>query len=161
MIDQNELKKQLHYDKNTGIFTRLVSNHHSVKLGEIAGTANNRYIMIRVNGKKYAAHRLAWLYVYGDMPKMVDHINGNPSDNRIENLRLANHFTNNYNSKLRKDNTSGLKGINWNKKCKLWAVRVSVDGVRKFLGYFDNLEFAELVVKEARDKYHGEFARHQ
>ena len=159
MITQEYLKLNLNYDENIGIFTRIKSNHHSVKLGDVAGTDNKGYIMISINHKKYGAHRLAWLYVYGEMPACIDHINGNPSDNRICNLRPASQFTNNYNAKIRKDNTSGVKGINWNSQWKKWAARISVNGYRKFLGYFDDLELAELVVSEARLKYHGDFAR--
>lgn len=159
MITQDDVKLNLHYDENTGIFTRIKSNHHSVKIGEVAGTDNRGYVMISINHKKYSGHRLAWLYVYGELPEYIDHINGNRSDNRLCNLRPANKLTNNYNSKLRKDNVSGVKGVTWSIQLKKWAARISINGYRKFLGYFDDLEFAELVTSEARLKYHGEFAR--
>lgn len=161
MITQEYIKLNLNYDENTGIFTRIKSNHHSVKVGDIAGTDNRGYTMISINHKKYGAHRLAWLYVHGEMPECIDHINGNPSDNRICNLRPANQLTNTYNSKIRKDNTSGVKGVNWNAQWKKWAARISINGYRKFLGYFDDLELAELVASESRLKYHGEFARNK
>ena len=72
---------------------------------------------------------------------------------------LTRNLQNAYNTKIRTNNTSGVKGVSWHKKDKKWRVRVCVDGVNNFIGNFDDLELAELVAIEARDKYHGKFAR--
>lgn len=155
MITQSELKYKLHYNENTGIFTRI-------KTGEIAGFIRNGYIIIGINQKEYRAHRLAWLYVYGYMPnKFIDHINLNKSDNRICNLRQATKSQNAMNVKLSSKNKSGYKGVSWNKEKNKWKVALKLNGIQKHFGYFSNLEFASLVAKEAINKYHKEFANYQ
>ena len=163
MITQEELKKQLYYNSETGIFTRLISNHHSVKIGDKAGCLDNGYLRIVVNNKQYYAHRLAWLYIYGEFNQypqfVIDHIDGNKLNNKISNLRKITNQQNVLNQKLRKNNTSGVKGISWHSRDKCWIARLMINGVAKHLGQFKDLELAELVVIEARKKYHGEFAR--
>jgi len=163
MITQEELKKLLHYNPKTGIFTRVVSVGRKVKSGQVAGGLDNGYIKIGINGKRYFAHRLAWLYVYGEfsnLPQMViDHIDGNTINNKIENLRKVTHQQNILNQKLRTTNTSGIKNICWHKREGKWYVRVMNKGVMKNIGYFEDLELAELAAIEVRRKYHGQFAR--
>ena len=83
----------------------------------------------------------------------------NRNDNSIENLRPAN-SKNQQNAKIRKDNKSGIKGVYWFAELKKWKVDIGVNGKRKYIGVFNDLELAELVAQEARDKYHGKFARH-
>ena len=160
MITQEELKSQLNYDEVTGIFTWKIKNSNRIKIGDIAGSINNKgYTIITINKKHFVAHRLAWLYVYNYIPsKDIDHINGNRADNRINNLREATRSENSFNSKISKNNKSGLKGISWHKTAKKWEVCLRFNGVKKYLGIFDNIELAELVITEARAKYHGMFA---
>lgn len=130
--------------------------------GTKAGYLNNTgYLRVKINQKGYLIHRLIYLAHHGHLPQMIDHINGNPLDNRIENLREATSCENQYNAKVRKDNYSGIKGIGWNKNKKKWIVRIRINGVRKTLGAFEDLELAELVILEARNKYHKEFARNE
>jgi len=161
MINQKELKYLLNYNAETGLFTWLQRMANGkIKPGDIAGANRNGYIDITINRKIYGAHRLAWLYVYGELPTdYIDHQNGNPSDNRIENLRISTNQQNQWNQKISKNNTSGVKGVCWNKALKKYSARISIEGKRKFLGLFESLEFAELVVNEARNKYHGNFSR--
>jgi hypothetical protein len=149
MINQNDLKTILHYDSETGVFTRKRTN-------KITGCVTPRgYVYIGINGKQIFAHRLAWLYVYGIMPpEQVDHINRNRSDNRISNLRLCNNIENGQNSKLRSDNKSGFKGVSWEKNRKKWQVYVYINKRGKFFGYFDDLYEANLVATNARKKFH-------
>lgn len=90
----------------------------------------------------------------------IDHINNKTYDNRIENMRLATVSENNQNALMRKDNTSGVKGVSWNKRDKVYAVAISINGKRKMFGTFVDFELAELVVNEARDKFHGKFANY-
>jgi hypothetical protein len=160
MITQSELKSQIHYDSKTGLFTWL-KNKSTVKVGNVAGCLKkDGYIHIKFNNKTYPAHRLSWLYVYGHMPNYyLDHINGCPSDNRITNLREATASQNSHNVKITCRNTSGIKGIYWHKKSKKWIAKVSVNKQSKYLGSFNEIELAELVINEARLKYHGAFAR--
>lgn len=114
MITQEELKNQFHYNPYTGIFIRK-------KLGKKTGSKNNcGYININVNNKTYSAHRLAWLYVHGDWPKNIDHVNHIRHDNRLVNLRNVTHKENRRNSSLISTNKSGVNGVHWNKNTNKW-----------------------------------------
>lgn len=162
MLTQDYLKSILDYNVDTGIFTWKISNNRKIKIGDIAGTIRpDKYIQIRINGKTYLGHRLSWLYVYGKFTEQtIDHINNNPSDNRICNLREASVQENMYNRKINKSNKSGIKGICWHKCTNKWRARLTVNGKEKHIGLFDNLELAELAIIETRNKYHKEFANH-
>jgi hypothetical protein len=131
----------------------------SVKSGQKAGFLNlKKYQKVKIKGKAYFAHRLIFMMHNGYMPEFIDHIDGNPENNLIENLRPASRQQNNANAKLRIDTASGAKGVTWHKS--KWNVRVSVNGERKHIGSFEDFELAELVATMAREKYHGLFARH-
>jgi hypothetical protein len=162
MITQQELKEILNYDANTGIFTWKNTNKYSNrKINAIAGGYDSGYIRVCINKKRYGGHQLAWLYIYGEIGGFdIDHANGIKSDNRIVNLRKATVSENAYNRKLSSRNTSGIKGVTWHKKSKKWQVVVTVNKQHKYLGQFNDLEFAELVVSEARDLFHKDFANH-
>lgn len=132
-----------------------------IKSNMIAGYLDNSgYIRIRVNHSRYLIHRLIYLMHYGYLPDRIDHKDNNPLNNRIENLREATNQQNSLNRKLNKNNTSGVKGVYWRKDTNNWQVRVTINGNFKSLGSYNDLELAELVANEARDKYHGEFANH-
>lgn len=128
--------------------------------GKKAGSLNDNrgYHKVQINNKKYLLHRIIFQMFYGYMPKILDHIDSNPSNNRIENLREATHSQNCFNRSKPIHNTSGIKGVNWHNSTKKWEVRVMIFGKRLNFGRFNNLELAELVAIEARDKYHGKFA---
>lgn len=130
------------------------------KSGKLAGGVHPLgYVKVRADGKMYMAHRLIWKMFNKDFEVgTLDHINNKPADNRIENLRTATRAENNRNAVLRKDNTSGVKGVSWNTRDKRWTVAIMLDGKRKTLGNYKDLELAELVSWEARDKFHGKFA---
>lgn len=132
------------------------------KAGSKAGTYrphDNAYQVI-INGKHYLTHRIVFMMHNGYLPQFVDHIDRNRSNNKIENLREATLEQNAQNAKIRKDATSGVKGVSWSKVDKAWRVRVQANGQRKDFGGFKDLELAELVAMEARDKYHGKYANH-
>jgi hypothetical protein len=119
------------------------------------------YVKIRLDNKTYMEHRLIWKMFNKDFETgTLDHINNNRSDNRIENLRIASRAENNRNAVLRKDNTSGVKGVNWNKRDMRWTASIMVDGKRKALGNFKDLALATEFVQLARDMVHGDFANH-
>lgn len=114
MITQENLRNLLEYSPLTGEFTwlqRKVKNQ--VKIGDKAGTVQkDGYVQIGVDNKKYHAHRLAWLYTYGRLPKeQIDHIDGNPSNNKLENLREVSPIENQRNQKMKSNNTSGITGV--------------------------------------------------
>ena len=126
-----------------------------------AGTKHHTgYIQIGYLGKLYNAHRIIFLMYCGYLPTVIDHINGDRSDNRIENLRAASWTKNLQNMRLHPTNTSGVKNVSWCNTRKKWAVFVSIDGKRVNFGRYDDLELADLVATEARNKYHKSFARH-
>jgi hypothetical protein len=115
---------------------------------------------LAVNGTLYLKHRLIFMFYNGFMPSVVDHIDGNPLNNKIENLRAATTFQNQRNRPINKNNKSGHKNIVWLENQKKWRVRVISDKKIAFQQNFNNLELAQLVAIEARNKYHGEYANH-
>lgn len=118
------------------------------------------YMRIGIDGKRYLQHRIIYLLFHGHLPPVVDHIDGNPTNNRIENLRAATNAENLQNMKLSPSNTSGGKNVSWDRKAKKWLVMLKVNGAKKYLGLFKDFELADLVASEARNKFHGQFARH-
>lgn len=101
------------------------------------------YIIISLDGIPYKAHRLAWLYVHGEMPAaIVDHINRDKTDNRIANLRLATRSENARNINRRRDNTSGITGVTFLPKTSRWAAKLTVNSWNHFLGSFATKEEA-------------------
>jgi hypothetical protein len=161
MITQEELKELLNYNSETGVFTWKVSPARQVFSGDIAGTKRkDGYIQIKVKNELILSHRLAWIYMYGYLPKYIDHINGQRDDNRIINIREVSNQQNSLNSKISKNNTSGIKGVYWDKSRNKWTVRLSIDGKCKFFKRFDDIDLAKLVIEEVRNKYHGKYANH-
>jgi hypothetical protein len=162
MASHNELTPVfLHglFDYVDGELFYRVSRGH-IKKGAMAGTVrkDGRKQTI-INGKHYLNHRLVFLMHHGYLPEFIDHINGNPRDNRLENLREATRVENAWNKKMQHNNTSGIKGVCWHKQSEKWDVRITVGAKRIGLGRFVDIELAELVAVEGRDKYHKEFAR--
>ena len=155
MITQSELKEMLHYNPETGIFTRLISVAPNARAGDIAGCNTSvGYISIYVKNKKYAAHRLAWLYMTGEFPKHgTDHINHIKDDNRFVNLREATQRENCKNQSMRIDNTSGVTGVFWRKDVNKWRARIEVNQDTVCLGsHVDKFE-AICARMSANNKY--------
>lgn len=159
MITQAELQKLLSYDPETGIFRWLAPNSNRVCVGDVAGTHNSHgYVQIGINKILHQAHRLAWLYVYGENPpNEVDHINGIKNDNRISNMRLAIRSENGRNVEKHLDNTSGFKGVSWNKRKNRWHTQCMVNGKRHHLGLFLTREEASAAYQTFAKLHHGEF----
>lgn len=152
MVNRDVLVSALSYNKDTGEFVWIKRTSNRINIGDVAGRVSQGYVGISLNGKRYQAHRLAWLYVYGEWPdKMIDHINQNRSDNRIANLRLANKSENAKNTKLPSDNSSGRIGVSWNKNKSKWESYINVSKRRKNLGTYDDYELACFVREEAED----------
>ena len=161
MITHGVLRDRFTYNESDGFFyfNKNISNKKS---GDIAGSLMpSGYRVIRVFGRRYYAHRLAWLYVYGKWPdNQIDHINGNKDDNRITNLRNASSCQNNQNSRINKSNSSGFKGVSWNKKSKKWRAYCGAFGRQVHIGLFDDINDAAAAVHEFRSRAHNEFANH-
>jgi len=158
-LNASYLRKLLKYNPDTGVFT-WCENRGTAQAGDVAGTYDNHgYIIIKINYKRMRAHRLAWLYVYGRLPLLqIDHINNIKDDNRIINLREATGSQNLYNRPLPKSNTSGYRGVHWSKRGKKWCVTLRVNGHKKYLGLFNNINEAVEAHTKAIIKYHGEFS---
>ena len=106
---------------------------------------SGRYWKVNLNGHPYAAHRVIWLMHYGYFPENeIDHINRNPLDNKLENLREASRTCNARNTGIACINSSGVKGVYWNKRDSSWIARIKVRQKYYHLGYFDN--FCEAVL---------------
>ena len=158
MITQKQLKELLFYNPDTGYFSWLEDRP---KGGHKAGvdiiTENNRgYIYLNINRKKLEVHRLAWLYVYGELPVcQIDHIDGNPINNRIDNLRAVTRSENQKNRCLQKNNTSGILGVCWNKANSKWQVSCG----KKYIGCFVEIWDA-ICARKSGDYKHGFHINH-
>jgi len=155
-LTQEQLQQLLSYDPDTGIFTNLKSRGR-VKIGSVAGSKySNGYICIAIDSKRYLAHRLIWLYVYGEFPaNQIDHINEVKDDNRLVNLRLATSQENQHNkSSPQTNNTSGYLGVYWNKPRGKWIARIQVNGKNKHLGLFNTAEEASAVYLAVKRELH-------
>ena len=159
MITVEELRTLLSYEPTTGIFVWR-TKRPGRQCGDEAGTPDSwGYIQIRLRGRRYAAHRLAWLYVHGEWPPSeIDHANGNPGDNRLVNLRPATKAQNNFNKRAPVTNKSGVKGVRWHTRHKKWVAEIRVNGKKKHLGCFDSLEKAAAAYRDEAIAHHGEFA---
>ena len=150
-ITQEELKNRLDYNPLTGVFTWLHDKPNvKKKAGDSAGCKMNKgYIHINLNGKKYLAHRLAWLYTYGVFPSgFIDHINGDRDDNGIVNLRQVTNRENCQNN-ITVRNGDRLVGAHWSTKMQKWKSSYHYNGKYHNLGVFNTAQEASKAYIEA------------
>lgn len=154
------IRASLAYDPLTGIMTRKTNSGGS-KIGDRAGFPNPLgHIRVAVQGVQYFGHQLAWAHYYGVWPtNYIDHINGDPGDNRIDNLRLCTHAENCRNGKLRSSNSSGFKGVSFDKSRQKWNAEITHQRRKIHLGRYETREEAAIAYDAAAKKFHGEFAR--
>ena len=157
-ITQDYVKQLFEY--RDGELYRKTSISNSYAGNKIGGLNMQGYLRAKINDKTYSLHRLIFLMHHGYLPKLIDHIDGNKLNNKIENLRGATNVENLFNRKAQKNSKSGVKNVCWSKKRNKWVVQLHIDNKCKCFGSFDDLELAELVAQEARNKYHGSFANH-
>jgi hypothetical protein len=132
-----------------------------MKAGGKVGFINDKgYISVNLNGKHTLVHRLIWLMQHGEMPTLIDHIDGNRANNKIENLRLADRAQNMHNKPAHRNNTSGRKGVSWHKKSNKWMAQIVCRGKHHYLGVYESIDQADNIVRKARDMLHGSFANH-
>lgn len=159
LLTIDRLKAVLHYDPETGKFTRLISSGGAQPGSEPGHYNHNGYRIISVDSVKYRAHRLAWFYMTGEWPKEdIDHENLIPSDNRWKNLREATDAQNLQNIGTPKHNTSGLKGASWREDKQKWRATICSRGKWRHLGYFSSKEEAHAAYCAAALELNGEFA---
>jgi hypothetical protein len=158
LMTVDELRQAVSYDPETGVFIWTKKRCGRCRIGSKAGAQRlDGYIEIYIHGKTYKAHRLAWLYMNGEWPShQIDHIDGDRANNRIKNLRDLTKVLNMQNQRRpQKSNTSGYLGVSWQRaKCK-WEARISVGGVRHFLGTHPTAEDAYVAYLDAKRQLHG------
>lgn len=154
------LRSAISYCPDTGVFTWIKPRTRNDWIGKEAGTVSRLgYRSIIFGTRRYQAHRLAWLYVHGRWPEYaIDHINGNPGDNRIFNLRECTYSQNSANAKIRSNNTSGFKGVSWSRKRNKWIASLTINGRPKNLGGFETREEASAFREMISKQVYGEFA---
>lgn len=157
ILDQSFLKEYFHYDEYTGVFTRI-KMLYGVKIGDVAGCkTHNGYIEIKINGKSYGAHRLAWLYMTGDWPiNHIDHINSNGTDNHWKNLRDVTRTVNLQNQRKPQahNKTSGLLGVHFEKESGKFKAQIKHEGKKKNLGRYSTAAEAYAVYLSFKRKNH-------
>ena len=157
MITQEELKTYLIYNPLSGNFFWRKQPSYKIPLGSIAGTYNDSgYIIIGILGNRYRAHRLAFLYMLGKMPKnQVDHIDGDRSNNRWKNLREVTPLVNAQNVHgASKNNKSGYLGVSWSKQHQKWRANLYINKKQTHLGLFDTPEEAHACYLAAKAEHH-------
>lgn len=156
----NRVHEVLAYDRETGAFTYRVRVAQRAPAGAIAGSVNSEgYRHIRIDGRAYKAHRLAWLIETGSWPTaMIDHINGDRDDNRIANLREATRSQNLANSKVIRAGKLTQKGISQRSKGR-WIARIQANGTSQFLGSFASEQNAVAAYVRAAKEEFGAFAK--
>ena len=156
-VTADRLRKVLAYDPDTGLFTWNVRQGARGLVGEVAGTISARgYRVINIDKRPHLAHRLAFLYMLGDVPSCVDHIDGDPLNNRWANLRPATNSLNLQNLRhARADSTSGVMGAHrLPGKRERWQARITVHGARRSLGVFKTAALAGAAYLAAKRIHH-------
>lgn len=171
MLTHSLLQELIYYDAETGVFTwkhrdeSLFASRRSY--ASFCGKYANKvagYNKTAVNGKdyrnimilnvNYLSHRVAWFYIYGNWPvNDIDHIDGNGMNNKIINLRDVTAIDNGRNKRLPENNNSGVVGVSWHKRDKVWEAKIKVNQKAIYLGRFSSIESAAKVRKSAEIKY--------
>ena len=168
VLAQTDVKKLFDYDPITGFCARLTRPCNSVKIGARLGWIHNcagglRYFRTEVHGKEYLIHRLIWLWMTGEMPpNEIDHIDGNGLNNVWNNLRETTRSQNMRNAKIYSTNKSGQAGVSFYARSRKWRAAISTGvGIKKHLGYYDDLEdaIAARLQAEKTNGYHKNHGR--
>ena len=157
-LTQSDVKDAFEYVDGMLLWKNPKTNR--LKKGAVAGTLKDGYRRVNLNYTLYYVHRLVWLYHYGVMPLgMIDHIDMDRSNNRIENLREATPTQNSMNRLKTKSNSSGFKGVSFHEKTQKWRAACSVNGSRKYLGLYKSPEEAHAAYVQEVTKHYGEYGR--
>ncbi|MCK6984088.1 HNH endonuclease, partial [Enterobacter roggenkampii] len=161
LMSVGDIRDLIDYNPETGVLTAKV-NFSGRQAGSVIGSQTwQGYYAFSLFGKKCFAHRLAWLLHYGEWPSQpIDHINGIKTDNSIINLRLCSLSQNQFNKPTQKNNTTGVKGVYWNKRDKRYVASVQFNGKKYSAGHHKDIESAKEAVMKLREKLAGEFTNH-
>ena len=152
-LTQSRLKELLAYNPKTGELTWVAPTNCSIRVGAVAGCYSNGYIRVQIDGAAYMAHRLAWFITYNVWPECIDHINHARDDNRLNNLREATAQENSMNASLSKANKSGVTGVHWHTRDKIWQSSIMTGGKIVYLGRFADKADAVKARKDADNEY--------
>jgi hypothetical protein len=165
------MKKDFSQQELLGLFTYKPDSGELVRMagraaGRVAGSklwcasGKKNKIQVTIDGWVYSVHRIIWTMVNGsiDSRQFIDHINGDPFDNRISNLRLSTNTTNQWNRKAPKNSTSGVKGVTWSRPMEKWKSAIKVNGEFRHLGYFPTKGQAASAHAKASLMMHGAFS---
>lgn len=158
MITQEFILERFYYRDGLLFHT---GNHlvNQVKAGDVAGCLGSHgYLQLKINNKSYLNHRIVFLMFNGFLPEYVDHIDGIRTNNKLENLRECTFSQNRCNTKVYRNNKSGIKGINWDREHGKWTARIQFKNKRILVGRFSQLNDAKNAIIERRNSLHGEFA---
>jgi hypothetical protein len=161
-LSTEAVRRFLLYDPHTGMWLWRADGVNRKK-GWFAGIKHNKgYWALRIGRGRYLAHRIAWLWMTGEWPKHeIDHIDLDRSNNKWGNLREATFAQQARNTKQRTHNTSGFRGVSFNRRIAKWAAGIRVEGRRVHLGYFPTAEEAGAAYREASERLHGAHGRLQ
>ena len=157
----DRVRDLLDYNSKTGVFTWNVGRRGTARKGSVAGHFSNGYLRIKIDDSLFTAHRLAWYISTGKDPgdSLLDHKDGDKTNNSLSNLRLADTPENGWNRKVSSNNRLKVKGVSYNKQKGKYVSAIMFNGKRKFLGYFETVEEASEAYKKAAQEFHGDFAR--
>jgi hypothetical protein len=151
----------LDYDAETGVVTRFVKSSNSHKEAGAVNDKGYRQIGVTLSGIKrdLLAHRLAWFITHGELPNVIDHVDGDRLNNAIKNLRSGTQQENTFNTEKRTNNTSGYKGVSWSKSSEKWHSQIKYNGKSIHLGFFNCPKEASMVYETKSRELFGEFYR--
>lgn len=170
-ITQTEARSLFKYDATTGKLywcardrwrfrsDKALNSWNARWAGREAGTMQNGYLQIGIGGRLHYAHRIIWIYVHGEEPENIDHIDGDCLNNRISNLSAVTHLENMRNRKTSRKNTSGVTGVHWAKASRRWIALISDRGKHIHLGCFSTSAEAASA-REAAERELGYHANH-
>ena len=162
MPTRQDLESVFTYDPESGKLYRLTLSNGVESLTECGAKQKSaRYKLVSFKNERYLIHRLIWVMIHGRSPEgEVDHVDGDPNNNRPGNLRLATSRQNNHNRRLSVRNKSGVKGVLWVEKIQRWRGLVIDQGHQHFVGHFLTVEEAAVAVAAKRKRLHGSFCNH-
>jgi hypothetical protein len=154
-----ELLNELFYYSDGNLY-RKKTTQKNVQIHKKVGTVNTLgYVVVNLHNKVYLVHRLIFWMQHKYLPKYIDHINGNKTNNQLTNLRAASNQQNCFNQKLRSNSVSGIKNVRWDERLKKWSVRFTVNYKPKHIGVYSELGDAIQAANKARQELHRQFAR--
>lgn len=159
-ITPSELRDAFDYDRYLGILTWRTKPSWGVSAGEVAGRLRpgNRYAKVRYKKRLHFVHRIIWAWWHGEWPSgVIDHINRNPEDNRIFNLRDCPQHKNSTNSKMRKDNTTGFKGVCFHKCTGRYTAQIQHKKKLRYIGLYKTPEEAAAAYENVARELHKDF----